>query len=345
MKYALVDWYAGFPERSVYTRLLEEALGTTLEPTRDPAQAAIVLVGAHGSRHRSPDFQSLHAAWKLFITGEPVDADFGYVHHALSFDPLDYAGRNFRFQHWLLDLHWYDDLPATLTRAETEELLDTNRPLRACAATVPTRKRRVVAVFNNPEQRRVAVFHTLAARGLVDGVGRPFGNGGPHEYRKKCELISQYAINQCLENRFHHGYYTEKVLHARAFGCIPLTWADAGIAMDFDPRGLVNLRDFTTLAAVADEIEALLRDDARIRALVDTPILTQRPSLAGVRAFLARAYEQFRRGEIPDLGAGLASGTTGAQGRPSLPRRLLRGVGRVIQRVGDGLVARAGRGA
>lgn len=302
IKYALIDWYTGFPERSLYTRLLEDALDSPLTLTRNPADAGIVLIGSHGHTHKTPEFQRLRKPWKLQIIGEPINADFRAVHHSLSFDPLTYEGRNHRFPIWLWECHWYDDVPSTLSREETEEVFTTNRPLARYRATLADRKRRVIAVFNNREKRRLAVFNALHRRGIVDGVGTPFGDSGGHDYRHKCERIAGYVMNQCLENCFYHGYYTEKVLHARVFGCIPLTWSDADVSMDFDPRGLLNIRDCRTLDEIVGRVTATLADEAAISALVDQPILASIPSLDPVKEFLALGHAAFASHSIPDVG-------------------------------------------
>jgi hypothetical protein len=338
MRYGLIDWYAGFPVRSLYVKLLEDALATPLQFTSNLDEADIALVGAWGAGHRRTLFCSLAKPWKLYITGEPTNADFQFVHHSLSFDPLDYWGRNFRFEHWLCDLHWYDDVPTTFTKAETDELLDTNRPLAAYARSVPTRKRKAVAVFNNPEKRRIAVFEALRRRGLIDGIGKPFGDEGTHAYRAKCERIAEYVINQCLENCFYHGYYTEKVMHARAVACIPLTWSDADVAMDFHAEGIINLRQFGSLDALADHVELLLRDESRIADLVNRPILKRTPSLEGAKRFLAGAYDQFRRREIPDAGEGFIHGRTAVAEPPAIRRRAVNFLGRTLRKIGEKLI-------
>jgi hypothetical protein len=43
------------------------------------------------------------------------------------------------------------------------------------------------------------------------------------------------------------GYYTEKVLHAWAGGCVPLYFADSFFSNDFHTRAIINRANFATL--------------------------------------------------------------------------------------------------
>jgi hypothetical protein len=333
MKYSLLDWYEWFPVRSLFVRLLEDALETRLEHVTDHARADVILVSAFGRQHQRRDIQELGKAWKIYITGEPADADYRYVHHSLTFDPLDYEGRNHRFQHWLHEFYWYDDIDSVLTRAETEEMLATNRPLASYRATLHERQRRVITVFSKCENRRVAMYEALRRRGLIDGIGMPFGGTGKHEFRDKCDRIAGYRMNQCFENRVYHGYYTEKVLHARAVACVPLTWADRGIAMDYEPAALINILDFICFDDIVAHVEAVLGDDARTAAYVDQPVFTVKPSLAPTIGFLRRSYEKFRAGDVPHVGESLLPHDAPPV-RRGIHSRIRSVLGRVARRIG-----------
>ena len=52
------------------------------------------------------------------------------------------------------------------------------------------------------------------------------------------------------------GYVTEKLLHAKMAGCVPLYWGSSAAAIDFDPSGFVHIQDNTSIADVVRELEA-----------------------------------------------------------------------------------------
>src|SRR5262245_51370319 len=64
--------------------------------------------------------------------------------------------------------------------------------------------------------------------------------------RSKLEIFPRYRFNVCFENAMFPGYYTEKILHAWAGGCVPLYFADRFACRDFNPAAMVNRADFAT---------------------------------------------------------------------------------------------------
>ena len=79
---------------------------------------------------------------------------------------------------------------------------------------------------------------------FLNNIGGPIGSnyeGGGQGDATKHNYLTQHRFNICFENTQESGYITEKVLQAKLAGCVPLYWGEQNIAMDFDPRGIVNL--------------------------------------------------------------------------------------------------------
>ena len=66
-------------------------------------------------------------------------------------------------------------------------------------------------------------------------------------YDFKLDTISNYRFNVCFENTIEPGYYTEKLLHSKIAGCIPIYYADKQINRDFNSESFINLIDFKTI--------------------------------------------------------------------------------------------------
>ena len=64
----------------------------------------------------------------------------------------------------------------------------------------------------------------------------------------KLDIISDYKFNICFENTIHPGYYTEKLLHAKIAGCIPIYYSDEKMNIDFNEKCALNLYDFENQA-------------------------------------------------------------------------------------------------
>jgi len=89
----------------------------------------------------------------------------------------------------------------------------------------------------------------------------------------KHHFFRQHKFTISFENSQAPGYITEKVLHAKMAGCIPIYWGDAGTDTDFAPNSFVNVSHLQTAQQVLEAIQAVERDADRCRQLATTPIL------------------------------------------------------------------------
>jgi hypothetical protein len=297
LKYSYVDFANVITGDSLYKKLIEKALNLKLEHTENHSEADILLIGPYGMNKQFYGEEKTNA-WRIFITGENQRPDYRWCDCSLTFDRFDNGGKNFRFPVWMLELNWFEDLKSTFTPEESEWLINKNRPLARCLENIQARKKKVVSIFNNPEHYRVSIFLKLAECGMAYGIGKPFGNWmdipDPHDcYREKCNIISQYLINHCFENSIFPGYYTEKPLHARAMGCLPLIFCDDHISMDFNPHGFLNLNNYILENEFIEYIRFLLMRNDILKSKVDQDIFSKKPSLDGVLDFLSKQYNKF----------------------------------------------------
>ena len=70
-----------------------------------------------------------------------------------------------------------------------------------------------------------------------------------------------YKFNICFENTLHPGYYTEKLIHAKVAGCIPVYWAEKTISNDFNDKSFINLYDFNGVKDLVEYIIQVDQDD------------------------------------------------------------------------------------
>ena len=118
-------------------------------------------------------------------------------------------------------------------------------PLEYIKANLLTRKNKdkfCCIVFNSRSPHRCEIIEKLGKYKKVDCYGKPFGNWFYGE-DNKLKTISDYKFNICFENSISPGYYTEKMIHAKTAGCLPIYWADNNCHKDFNPRSFLNLYD------------------------------------------------------------------------------------------------------
>ena len=156
-------------------------------------------------------------------------------------------------------------------------------PIEACTRVYKEKRSKFCAfIVSNPKnQVRNEAFHLLSKYKSVDSAGRLFNNvgsdifaglGGGGGELKKHEFLKQYKFCLCFENEIGDGYVTEKLLHAKAAGCIPIYWGSSDAVRDFDNRGFIQIRD---LSELVDKVRAIDEDDEKWLQMTSVPALTQ----------------------------------------------------------------------
>jgi hypothetical protein len=182
---------------------------------------------------------------KVHVTGENTDPiqdpsiklNIGFKHLN---DP-----KYLRIPHWMFSIDWFGCDPNLIRNPIPI-------PVEACTnVTITERKKFCAFVVTNPcNPVRNAAFHMLSKYKPVDSAGRLFNNvgneifaglGGGGGERKKYEFLKDYRFCLAYENQSSDGYVTEKLLHAKAAGCVPIYWGDPSVVKDFDENGFINL--------------------------------------------------------------------------------------------------------
>jgi len=130
---------------------------------------------------------------------------------------------------------------------------------------------------------RNQVFDVVNQYKRVDSGGALYNNiggqlslkypGGGCGDISKHHFFTEHQFTISFENSQAPGYITEKLLHSKMAGCVPLYWGDSMTDADFAPNSFINLSNTTdpqTVLAVLKKLELNPDMCARIAA---TPIL------------------------------------------------------------------------
>ena len=100
------------------------------------------------------------------------------------------------------------------------------------------------AIINHDiAENRLATVSKLMKLGKAHFFGTPFGNHFTGE-RKKIRILSNSKFNLCFENSDTYGYHTEKLIHAKYAGSIPIYWANPkSMYRDFNKNSLLFIED------------------------------------------------------------------------------------------------------
>jgi len=141
-------------------------------------------------------------------------------------------------------------------------------------------------VVSNPTcAMRNEAFQALHAYRPVTSGGHLYNNiGGPLALKypgggsgdlSKHHFFSQHQFSLSFENAQADGYITEKVLHAKMAGCLPLYWGDADTDSDFAPHSLVNVSRLGSASQIVDIVRQLEAHPAMCAAIAATPLLNE----------------------------------------------------------------------
>ena len=190
-----------------------------------------------------------------------------------------------RLPTWMTFVDWYSG-STTLPEQSTDN------PIRLpvhFAKTVPSTQERSQFcgfVVSNPVCKlRNDTFQVINNYKRVNSGGALYNNiggqlallypGGGCGDLSKHHFFKQHKFTISFENSQAPGYITEKVLHSKMAGCIPLYWGDKDTDTDFAPNSIVNVSHMTQPEEVLEVLKQLEQDPTRCHQIATTPILNE----------------------------------------------------------------------
>ena len=252
---AFVDFWSDFhPETSQLVRHIREVVDIQIT---DMSHADYVFYSVHGDQH----WQSPDRCVKIFFTGEDVSPDFNACDYAISFEWLQYEDRHLRLPLYYL-------YPGICERVEQRHLqhFEQIRQQKTgfCSMTVSNKNRHPIFV---------RLFEELSKYKRIDSGGMWRNNiGGRVEDKFAFDSTHKFSI--VCENTAHSGYTTEKLVQALAANCIPIYWGDPNVSKVFNPKAIINVSDFPTLADVVEQVKHVDRDEQLWHDMLAVSLLT-----------------------------------------------------------------------
>jgi hypothetical protein len=225
---------------------------------------------------------------RLFQTGENLRHDHVSADYAISHDLGVMSDWHFRFPYWMEMVDWSHEGLDGNSNPRFGALLKLDRLEKPLGAQFLERKRKAILLSSHLREPRASCMQALKRSLAVDGFGPHFDNSIRDHHRSgflKKDLLSAYAFNLCPENGLYPGYITEKIPEAFMAGCLPITWVDEAMSVDFNPAAVINLKpmmqdDFRGLADI-------VCSEAKLASFMDQSLLLKRPSIEPFRQFIA----------------------------------------------------------
>ena len=223
---------------------------------------------------------------KIFFTGENVRPNFRRCDYSLTFDADEHEGKNFRLPLWYLYIDWFEvnsyDNPDWLI---PESYLYNDNEF-----TQKKKDKFCSIVYGKQIESRINAIQNISSNYKQVDV---FGKANPNYYlpdgeKYKLDLISNYKFSLCYENSVTPGYHTEKLLHGKVAGNVPIYYGDKSIGEDFNPDCFINAVDMSDEELIQKIIE-LDQSDNLYNKMAKEPIFTEKVSLNNIKDFLFKS--------------------------------------------------------
>lgn len=281
--------------------------GHSLETLPQGVKPNILFFGPFGNTWKDEMWASIP---KVHFTGEntqPIQADKVFLN--LGFPHADFVDERYiRLPLWMLEIDWFGADPEKIVNPKP---LPLDRCLKVYPEEISQKQRFCAFVVTNPcNPVRNSAFHWLSQYKKVDSAGRLFNNvgdeifaglGGGGGELKKHEFLKKYKFCLAYENASSQGYTTEKLLHAKIAGCIPIYWGDPKVERDFDTKGFIDARKFTTPEELIEAVRKVDSDPSEYLKMFATPALDDYKRDLVRRTFSQIVYMMFKHG-MPSLG-------------------------------------------
>lgn len=264
MKVGFIDFWDDFDvKNNFFIHLISSIYDNVL--VTSPEDCDFLFFSCFGDSNLMNQYQNKK---RIFYTGENLRRN-EYLHKlnlmsncdiCLSFD-LDEDDKKIRLPLWILQIDWfgkinYSNPLFTIHPDKIDDNIYYNKIKRKFCSIV----------YNGQSTHRLEAINELSKYKLVDIYGNKYGNIGNGE-DKKLDVISEYKFNICFENSIYPGYYTEKPLHAKIAGCVPIYWSDENISVDFNYKAFINLSDFSNMKEMVNFIIEIDKDDFKFNKI------------------------------------------------------------------------------
>ena len=251
-------------------------------PYSHDCKASLVICGPHGTSISIP--QNIPKVyWSAENWGSIYDPSYSlYLTNSIEEDDT-----HMRIPTWMIFIDWF-------TKATNYPTDCTDNPIRFPVAmamqphSVPFQDRKDFCAFvvSNPTcTMRNETFHYVSNYKKVNSGGALYNNiggqlslkypGGGCGDVSKYNFFSTHQFTLSFENSQNTGYITEKVLHAKMAGCVPVYWGALQTEMDFIPNSFINVSAISSAEKVVDVIKKLESRPDVCAAIAATPILDE----------------------------------------------------------------------
>ena len=223
----------------------------------------------------------------LFQTGENIRPDFANTDYAISFDLGISDAKHFRLPYWMEMVDWSNEGVFGNLNPRYGRLLDLQRLMKPLGDDFLKRPQ-VAAIFaSHLREPRGTLLRAVKRQIDVAEFGMSFNPNIKNHHESgliKYDELQRFAFNLCPENGMFPGYYTEKIPEAFMAGCLPITWADDNVLVDFNPKAIINLAPMSRNGF--SELGEILHSPKILSTYANEALLIHQPSIEPFKEFI-----------------------------------------------------------
>ena len=224
---------------------------------------------------------------KLFHTQENERHDFVDADYSISFDLGVQSDRHLRFPYWMEMLDWSHEGITGNTNPRYGELLNISTLMSPLGDRYLKRGGSCALLSSHLREPRGSLFNALEKVIPTYGFGASFNKDIKNHHSSgflKRDVLNDFSYNLCPENGLYPGYYTEKIPEAFYSGCLPITWADENISVDFNANAFINLQPL--FKSNFANLQDILLDREKLELYKNQPLLKDKPSIEPLKEYL-----------------------------------------------------------
>ena len=224
----------------------------------------------------------------LFHTAENLRHDHIKADFAISHDIDILSDKHFRLPYWMELVDWSHEGLVGNRNPRYGELLNLDRLQTPLGNQFLRRDQRAVLVSSHLREPRATCFEVLQKQMPVDGMGPYFDpkikdHHSSHFFKKN--ILTKYAFNLCPENGIYPGYVTEKIPEAFTAGCLPITFVDDSVSVDFNLKAFINLAPM--IKNNLQQLEDILKSKEHLESYAQQPLVINSPTILGLQKFVS----------------------------------------------------------
>jgi len=230
---------------------------------------------------------------RLFHTAENIRHDAVEADYTISFDLAVQSDRHLRFPYWMEMVDWSHEGLHGNRNSRFGQLLNISKMMRPLGYGYLSRPQNVAIFSSHMREPRDTLVKSVGKLIPLSGFGLSFDKSilNHHESRiNKVDVLQNFAYNLCPENGLYPGYYTEKIPEAFVAGCLPITWTDTNVCVDFNSDAFINLEPMSWQGF--EPLNEILNSKTQLEAFADQPLLLEAPTLETLKGYLSEIMLQ-----------------------------------------------------